>query len=127
MSEKCGAEIDMDGDPPWRCVKDAGHRDAHYAEAPDGASGMAVTLSAEEQAYWRGFDAATAEAAERRGFRPGIYQHYKGDRYRALFLAAHHETREPWVVYLSLTSGSVNVRRDNRRRPHSGSASVRRS
>lgn len=44
-------------------------------------------------------------------FRPGLYKHVKtGNLYRALFLAAHHDSREPWVVYVSLSRGSLNVR-----------------
>lgn len=43
-------------------------------------------------------------------FVPGLYRHYKGGLYRAISLVAHHETREPWVLYLSLKQGSMNVR-----------------
>jgi hypothetical protein len=43
-------------------------------------------------------------------FKPGIYEHYKGDRYQALFLAEHHETRQPFVTYLSLSKGTINLR-----------------
>lgn len=32
-------------------------------------------------------------------FEPGIYEHYKGGIYAALFLAKHHETKVPFVVY----------------------------
>ncbi len=35
-------------------------------------------------------------------FKPGIYRHFKGNFYRALFLATHSETREPMVVYIAL-------------------------
>jgi len=35
-------------------------------------------------------------------FRPGIYRHFKGNLYEALFLATHSETREPMVVYRAL-------------------------
>ena len=43
-------------------------------------------------------------------FRPGIYLHYKGSVYAAHMVVRHHETREPMVVYTSLTKGNVNVR-----------------
>lgn len=43
-------------------------------------------------------------------FKPGLYQHYTGDLYRALMLVNHHETREHMVVYVSLKHGSSNVR-----------------
>lgn len=33
-------------------------------------------------------------------FRPGLYTHYKGSYYRALFLGRHHETRELLVAYV---------------------------
>lgn len=45
-----------------------------------------------------------------RTFLPGIYRHYKGGLYRAIGLVAHHETREPWVLYVSLERGTMNVR-----------------
>jgi hypothetical protein len=49
------------------------------------------------------------EACDR--FKPGLYVHTKtGNLYRALFLAAHHDNRQPWVVYLSLSRGSLNIR-----------------
>lgn len=42
--------------------------------------------------------------------RPGLYRHYKGGMYRALFACRHHETGEAMVVYVSLTHGTVSVR-----------------
>lgn len=45
-----------------------------------------------------------------RTFKPGLYRHYHGGLYRAVGLVAHHETREPWVVYVSLQHGSMNIR-----------------
>ena len=35
-------------------------------------------------------------------FKPGIYQHYKGNYYRLIVLATHSETLEPVVVYQAL-------------------------
>ena len=45
---------------------------------------------------------------------PGIYRHYKGGLYRVLF-TAHDSTNGPRegstvVVYVSLTTGRINVR-----------------
>lgn len=35
-------------------------------------------------------------------FTPGVYQHYKGPKYLALFVARHSETEERLVVYMPL-------------------------
>ena len=32
----------------------------------------------------------------------GIYRHFKGNRYRLLYVAKHSETMEPMVVYRAL-------------------------
>ena len=32
----------------------------------------------------------------------GIYRHFKGNRYRLLYVATHSETLEPMVVYQAL-------------------------
>ena len=42
---------------------------------------------------------------------PGIYRHFKGNRYEVLFIASHSETLEPMVVYRALYGeGGVWVR-----------------
>ena len=43
-------------------------------------------------------------------FRPGLYEHYKGGLYLALMIVEHHETREPYVVYLSTGHNTINIR-----------------
>jgi hypothetical protein len=43
-------------------------------------------------------------------FKPGLWRHYKGGLYTALFLATHHDARRPMVVYISHTYGGPNVR-----------------
>lgn len=41
----------------------------------------------------------------------GVYQHFKGNRYRVLYIARHSETLEPMVVYQALYGdGGVWVR-----------------
>lgn len=46
-----------------------------------------------------------------RGFRPGIYRHYKGGLYHALLVGRSSEAREEEsVVYRSLEKGSVWIR-----------------
>ena len=34
--------------------------------------------------------------------KPGIYRHFKGNRYELLYVAKHSETLEPMVVYRAL-------------------------
>lgn len=35
-------------------------------------------------------------------FKPGVYKHFKGGEYLALFTVKHSETLEDYVVYISL-------------------------
>ena len=42
--------------------------------------------------------------------RAGLYAHYKGGRYTVLFIAEHHETRAPQVIYVCHETGGLNVR-----------------
>ena len=43
--------------------------------------------------------------------KPGIYQHFKGNRYELLYVAKHSETLEPMVVYRALYGdGGIWVR-----------------
>ena len=43
--------------------------------------------------------------------KPGIYQHFKGNRYQLLYVARHSETLEDMVVYRALYGeGGVWVR-----------------
>ncbi|KQM83147.1 DUF1653 domain-containing protein [Agromyces sp. Leaf222] len=41
-------------------------------------------------------------APSTRGVVPGLYEHYKGNRYEVLELARHSETEEWFVVYRAL-------------------------
>jgi len=43
--------------------------------------------------------------------KPGVYRHFKGNRYELLYVATHSETLEPMVVYRALYGeGGVWVR-----------------
>lgn len=54
----------------------------------------------------------TSELSEKaQSFKPGIYRHFKGGMYKALFVARHSEAHEQeFVVYQSLEKGGVWVR-----------------
>lgn len=56
-----------------------------------------------------GFPAEDVEHAIA-NFKPGLFRHYKGGLYTALFLITHHEKRMPIVVYVSHTYGGANGR-----------------
>lgn len=43
-------------------------------------------------------------------FKPGFYEHYKGGQYIALHLVRHHESNELFVVYVSCSHGTINIR-----------------
>jgi hypothetical protein len=46
-------------------------------------------------------------------FKPGVYKHFKGQLFLALFLAKHSETEEDMIVYIDLydnTNSQVWVR-----------------
>lgn len=32
----------------------------------------------------------------------GVYKHFKGNNYKVLGFAQHHETKEVWVIYMAL-------------------------
>ena len=45
------------------------------------------------------------------GIMPGeTWQHYKGGNYKIITLASHTETKEPLVIYQSLSFGSIYAR-----------------
>lgn len=39
-----------------------------------------------------------------------LYRHYKGGEYMVLAMSTHTETKEPMVVYVSLTYGTIWTR-----------------
>lgn len=41
---------------------------------------------------------------------PGIYEHFKGGRYRVLGIARHSESQDEFVVYESLEQGGMWIR-----------------
>ena len=57
------------------------------------------------------YDSVPSLFDQAKNFRPGIYRHYKGDLYNALFVARSSEARdEEFVVYQSLKKGFIWVR-----------------
>lgn len=57
------------------------------------------------------YDSVPPLSDQAKNFRPGIYRHYKGDLYNALFVARSSEARdEEFVVYQSLEKGLTWVR-----------------
>lgn len=55
-------------------------------------------------------NAKETKSATMSDFKPGLYRHYKGGLYTAIGLVTHHGTREPMVLYVSLSRGGLNVR-----------------
>ncbi len=46
-----------------------------------------------------------------KSFKPGIYRHFKGDLYEALFIGRHSEARDQeFVVYRSLDKAYIWIR-----------------
>jgi hypothetical protein len=46
-----------------------------------------------------------------RAFKPGLYKHQKTNSfYTAICLVTHHESRKPYVLYVSHTYGGMNIR-----------------
>lgn len=45
-----------------------------------------------------------------RELKTGLWRHYKGGLYTVVGVATHHESRKPWVLYVSLTYGGLNTR-----------------
>lgn len=43
-------------------------------------------------------------------FKPGIYEHYKGEKYIALFLGRHHESNELFVAYVCFGHNTISFR-----------------
>lgn len=41
-------------------------------------------------------------SAEARALKPGVYEHFKGNRYEVLSVARHSETLDEFVVYRAL-------------------------
>ena len=56
-------------------------------------------------------DATAPEEITPEAIEPGVYEHYKGDRYEVLLVARHSETEEWFAVYRQLYGdGSAWVR-----------------
>jgi len=54
---------------------------------------------------------SASSAAAPSPLEPGVYEHYKGNRYEVLMVARHSETEEEFVVYRQLYGdGGVWVR-----------------
>ena len=54
---------------------------------------------------------SASSAAAPSPLEPGVYEHYKGNRYEVLMVARHSETEEEFVVYRQLYgNGGVWVR-----------------
>ena len=90
-----------------RCRLETHVRKGHPAATLEECKAVGIRPCREDDALAR--EEKGRESA--RAFVPGVYRHAKtGDLYSALFILIHHDTRLPWVGYVSHADGVLNHR-----------------
>lgn len=74
----------------------------YSVQLTDGSRALVDALPEGVVAFWRPATDAAADEPEHATVRPGLYTHFKGNRYEVLSVARSSETGEEMVVYRAL-------------------------